>query len=437
MDSKPLAMKKVFKTWLPLMASWLLMSLELPLLTAVAARLGNAEINLAAYGGIVYPIALTIEGPVIMLLAASTALSRDWASYQKLKKFTLIIGGSLSLLHLIIAISPLYDFIVRVLLNSPESIIEPARLALLFISPWTLAIGYRRFQQGTMIRFGRAHMVGETTFVRLLTVGSVLTIGMITKRLPGVLLAGLAQGLGVSVEAIYAGLRIRRILPDIKAAPPAESPLSTKRFISFFTPLAITSSIWLLWQPVISGAVSRMPDPVQSLAIWSVVASLLFIFRSPGVAYNEAVVALLEEPRSFSILRKFALITSLTITALVSIFILTPLSQFWFASISNLSTVNVTIARLALALGLPLTFLSMMISFYQGIIVHFEKTRPVAEAVVIFLISMLLVLLAGVLTYAFKGVFVATAAFSLAHLMQAAWLMLRSKKQRQELAVGG
>ena len=436
MDSKPLAMKKVFKTWLPLMASWLLMSLELPLLTAVAARLGNAEINLAAYGGIVYPIALTIEGPVIMLLAASTALSRDWASYQKLKKFTLIIGGSLSLLHLIIAISPLYDFIVRVLLNSPESIIEPARLALLFISPWTLAIGYRRFQQGTMIRFGRAHMVGETTFVRLLTVGSVLTIGMITKRLPGVLLAGLAQGLGVSVEAIYAGLRIRRILPDIKAAPPAENPLSTKRFISFFTPLAITSSMWLLWQPVISGAVSRMPDPVQSLAIWSVVASLLFIFRSPGVAYNEAVVALLEEPRSFLILRKFALITSLTITALVSIFILTPLSQFWFASISNLSTVNVTIARLALALGLPLTFLSMMISFYQGIIVHFEKTRPVAEAVFVFLISMLLVLLAGVLTYAFKGVFVATAAFSLAHLMQAAWLMLRSKKQRQELAVG-
>ena len=414
------------------MASWLLMSLELPLLTAVAARLGDAEINLAAYGGIVYPIALTIEGPVIMLLAASTALSRDWASYQKLKKITLIIGGSLSLLHLIIAITPLYDFIVRVLLNSPEAIIEPARLALLFMSPWTLAIGYRRFQQGTMIRFEHTHMVGETTIIRLLTVGIVLTVGMITKRLPGVLLAGLAQGLGVSFEAIYAGLRIRKILPDIKAAPPTQTPLSTKRFVSFFTPLALTSSIWLLWQPVISGTVSHMPDPVRSLAIWSVVASLLFVFRSPGVAYNEAVVALLEEPHSYFVLRKFALITSLTITGLVVVFVLTPLSRFWFSSISNLSTMNVAIARLALALGLPLTFLSMMISFYQGIIVHFEKTRPVAEAVVVFLLTMLLMLIAGVLSYAIKGVYVATAAFSLAHLMQALWLMMRSKKQRRK-----
>jgi hypothetical protein len=437
MNKKPLTMKKVFRTWLPLMASWLLMSLELPLLTAVAARLGDAEINLAAYGGIVYPIALTVEGPVIMLLAASTALSRDWASYQKLKKITLIIGGSLSLLHLIIAITPLYDFIVRVLLNSPEAIIEPARLALLFMSPWTLAIGYRRFQQGTMIRFGRAHMVGETTIVRLLTVGTVLTVGMLTKRLPGVLLAGLAQGLGVSCEAIFAGLRIRKIVPDIKTAPPTQTPLTTKRFISFFTPLALTSTIWLLWQPVISGAVSRMPDPVQSLAIWSVVASLLFVFRSPGVAYNEAVVALLEEPHSFSVLRKFALTTSLAITGLMVVFVLTPLSQFWFSTISNLSVVNVSIARIALALGLSLTFLSMMISFYQGIIVYFEKTKPVAEAVVIFLLSLLLVLILGVLSYSIKGVYVATAAFSLAHLMQALWLMLRSKKQRQKLAVDG
>lgn len=437
MNKKPLTIKKVFRTWLPLMASWLLMSLELPLLTAVAARLGDAEINLAAYGGIVYPIALTVEGPVIMLLAASTALSRDWASYQKLKKITLIIGGSLSLLHLIIAITPLYDFIVRVLLNSPEAIIEPARLALLFMSPWTLAIGYRRFQQGTMIRFGRAHMVGETTIVRLLTVGIVLTVGMLTKRLPGVLLAGLAQGLGVSCEAIFAGLRIRKIIPDIRIAPPSQTPLTTKRFISFFTPLALTSTIWLLWQPVISGAVSRMPDPVQSLAIWSVVASLLFVFRSPGVAYNEAVVALLEEPHSFSVLRKFAVTTSLAITALMVVFVLTPLSQFWFSTISNLSVVNVAIARIALALGLSLTFLSMMISFYQGIIVYFEKTKPVAEAVVIFLLSLLLVLILGVLSYSIKGVYVATAAFSLAHLMQALWLMLRSKKQRQKLAVDG
>ena len=60
------------------------MSLELPALSAVIARLPNPDINLAAYGGVVFPLALILESPIIMLLAASTALSKDCASYQRL-----------------------------------------------------------------------------------------------------------------------------------------------------------------------------------------------------------------------------------------------------------------------------------------------------------------------------------------------------------------
>ncbi len=81
--SNALSIKKVLRTWLPLVASWILMSIELPAINAIVARLANPEISLAAYGGVVFPIALIIEAPVIMLLAAATALSRDWASYQK------------------------------------------------------------------------------------------------------------------------------------------------------------------------------------------------------------------------------------------------------------------------------------------------------------------------------------------------------------------
>ena len=53
------------------------MALELPAISAVMARLADPQIHLAAWGGIVFPVALIVEAPVIMLLAASTALSRD------------------------------------------------------------------------------------------------------------------------------------------------------------------------------------------------------------------------------------------------------------------------------------------------------------------------------------------------------------------------
>lgn len=79
-----LTSRRIFNTWWPLAASWLLMGIELPLISAVIARLENPEISLAAYGGIIFPLALIIELPIIMLLAASTALSKDWASFIKI-----------------------------------------------------------------------------------------------------------------------------------------------------------------------------------------------------------------------------------------------------------------------------------------------------------------------------------------------------------------
>ncbi|MGD8396518.1 MAG: hypothetical protein PVF43_13705, partial [Candidatus Eiseniibacteriota bacterium] len=72
----PLGVRHVAATWWPLAASWLLMGVELPLVSAVLARFPDPEIHLAAYGGIVFPLALLIEAPIIMLLAASTALSK-------------------------------------------------------------------------------------------------------------------------------------------------------------------------------------------------------------------------------------------------------------------------------------------------------------------------------------------------------------------------
>ena len=74
---QPLSTREIFSTWWPLAFSWLLMGTELPAISAIMARLPDPEVNLAAYGGIVFPLALIIEAPIIMLLATSTALSKD------------------------------------------------------------------------------------------------------------------------------------------------------------------------------------------------------------------------------------------------------------------------------------------------------------------------------------------------------------------------
>jgi hypothetical protein len=278
-------------------------------------------------------------------------------------------------------------------------------------------------------------MVGQTTFVRLITVALVLLVGFLLKTIPGTILAGSAQGLGVTAEAIYAGLAVRKLRPLIKAAPPVKEPLTLKRFSAFYLPLALTSSLWLLWQPLISAAVSRMPNPLESLAVWSVITGLLFMFRSPGVAYNEVMVALLEEPDSKQALRRVARNIAIGTTLVILVFVLTPLSKFWLKYIAALLPDLVETGRIALILGIPLGVLSVYVSYYQGFLVHHSTTKGVAEAVIAFLIGMLVILVIGVVAQTFKGVYVATLAFSLAHLIQAFWLWLRSRKQRQMMTL--
>ena len=102
--SQPVTSADVRKTWFPLALSWLMMGIELPQLSAVVARLDNPVVNLGAYGGVVFPLSLLIEAPIIMLLTASTKLSRDLASYKKLWLFMMIAGGGLSALHLLVAV---------------------------------------------------------------------------------------------------------------------------------------------------------------------------------------------------------------------------------------------------------------------------------------------------------------------------------------------
>ncbi|MBT6102849.1 MAG: hypothetical protein HOH62_03005, partial [Verrucomicrobia bacterium] len=164
------------KTWFPLALSWLMMGIELPLLSAVVARLANPEINLGAYGGVVFPLSLLIEAPIIMLLTASTKLSRDLASYKKLWRFMMIAGGGLSALHLFVAVTPVFDWLVGGLLGVEGDILQASRLGMIIMTPWTWAIAHRRFNQGVLIRFGHSRAVTWGTLTRLVAVVSVLSI---------------------------------------------------------------------------------------------------------------------------------------------------------------------------------------------------------------------------------------------------------------------
>ena len=246
-DSKT---KQILQTWWPLAASWLLMSVEMPALSAVIARLANPEINLAAYGGIVFPLSLIFEAPIIMLLAASTALNRDTQSYALLRKFMLVAGAVLTTIHMTVAFSPLYYIVVEKIIGVPHEIVEPARIGLMLMVPWSWSIAYRRFNQGIMIRYGYSQAVGAGTIVRLTAGGLVLVAGFLVKSVSGVAVGAAAQALGVFSEAIYASLRVRPVIRQHLPRNWGGESLTWRAFANFYIPLALNSLLFLFWQPI-------------------------------------------------------------------------------------------------------------------------------------------------------------------------------------------
>jgi hypothetical protein len=422
-----LTLRRVATLWWPLALSWAMMGLEQPLVSAAVARLPDPAVQLAAWGSFAFAVALVVEAPVIMLLAASTALSRDEAAYRALARVAHGLGLGLTLLHLLIVATPLFHWLAEHVLELPLPVREPARLGLLLLLPWTWAIASRRFHQGVLIRHGQPRTVGWGTALRLTTSCTVLAVGLVDGRGPGVVVAATALSCGVLAEAIYAAVRVQRVRRALPPADPERPPLRGAPFWRFYFPLAMTPLVTLVILPVGTAAVSRMPDPLPSLAVWPIANAVVFVLQALGLAFHEVVVALLDEPGARPPLRRFAVRLAVGTTAALALLSLTPLAHAWFSGVAALPPPLAAMGAATLWLALPIPATRVAQSWYQGLLVHARRTRAITEAVVVFGVVCVSILVVGVQQGAWVGLPVVLVAYSCGRILQTAWLAVRAR----------
>jgi len=424
----PSPSKVIAQTWLPLAASWLFMGLERPLVSAFMARLQDPEISLAAYASAVFPLSLIIESPIIMLLAASTALTKDWAWYRFLRNFMAGLATALTLIHMLVAFTPLFDFLVSDILKIPEPVIEPARIGMMLMTPWTASIAVRRFQQGILIRYGQSRWVGIGTAIRLvaLTLGLLLGLGMDSPS--GIVVGTFAISLGVFSEAVFVRMCTQPILNTLQRMPPNEGDEPNfRKFLRFYIPLATTPLLTLLALPIASAALSRMPSPIESFAIWPILGGLVFLFQGIGLAYQEVVVALIEKPTFFLPLQRFAFQLAMGNSTILALMAISPLAEFWFVTLSGLPIELAVIGKTTLWFALFLPALTVIESWLQGILVHAHETRGIIEAVALYLLISATILGCGIYLGTIMGIYMGYLASVCGLTMQTLWLGLRCR----------
>ncbi len=196
----------------------------------------------------------------------------------------------------------------------------------------------------------------------------------------------------------------------------------------FYVPLAFTPLITIVIQPIGAWAMSKMAQPLMSLAAWPAVYGLVFLTRSAGFAFNEVVVALAGRPGGVAALRRCGWWIGLGATSLLALLASTQLGVLWFGTVSGMSEEVTALAASAIVLALLMPGYAVAQSYYQGILVHAQRTRPITEAVVLYLLLSCLCLVLGVnLLDDVAGIYLALGSFTIAGLAQTAWLAVRRR----------
>jgi progressive ankylosis protein len=377
-----LTQKKILIFWLPLAATWLMMAFEGPFLAAIIARMADAKYNLAAYG-VAYSFALLSEAPVIMMMATSTALAKNYKSYLKLRTFNnyLIIFVTVALS--ISLIPPLFNFIVLTIMNLSENIARLIQTSLLLLLPWPGAISYRRFLQGILISNDKTRMVSYGTVIRLLSMSATALSLYFFSNVPGAYVGAASLSVGVVMEALASHIMARGLLKQLKESDNEESTtdLNFKSIINFYFPLALAAFIGFGAHPMISFFIGHSRMALESLAVLPVINALIFIFRSIGLSYQEVNIALIgDNNEGYPQLRKFALRLGLTIFTVLGFILYSPLSEFWFKTVSGLPDTLAAIARLPAQLLVIIPSLTVLIVFQRAIQVVYKKTKVISQA---------------------------------------------------------
>jgi hypothetical protein len=390
-----------------------MMAIEQPVLIAFIARLNDAKFNLAAFG-IAGSFAMIIEAPIIMLMSASTALVTGRNSYRKLKRFTDILNAGITAIQLIFLIPPVFNFIVIRLMEVPEDVARLAHIALVIFLPWAASIGYRRFYQGILIRNNLTRLVTYGTIIRL-TVIVIIGLLLYKTGVKGAYVGAGAMSLAVFIEAIATRIMVSRTLKRVLQSNDSENgSLSLRSVSKFYYPLALTSILSIGVHPFVTFFLGRSNMALESLAVLPVVNSLVFIFRSLGLSYQEVNIALVgKEKQNYRLLRDFAVYLGLAVTVLISFLAFTPLAELWFINISGLSADLAGLAYLPLKIMILLPALTVLLNFQRSSMIINGTTGPISIATAIELIGIIVILLLCVIFLNIIGVVAASIAFVL------------------------
>jgi hypothetical protein len=283
------------------------------------------------------------------------------------------------ILEAVILFSPLGRLLVGALTGAAPDLLEPALLALrmgVFFPP---LVALRIAYQSVLVSRRRGAPIAWGTFVRLIVLALLVLLAVPRSPVPGAASAMLALALAVAVETLFVAAAAARTPESAGTESPAQTEgRSLSGRIRFLVPLSGMMLVNSLTNPVINAFLARTREPAAAIAVYSVIASLVWFVASSVLRYSSVTIALGQDPEGLSRLRAFLWRFVGAVCVVVVLLNATP-AMAWVLRVGiGLDP------ELAERARLPIFFLSLQplvvgfIAYHQGVLTRAARTAAVA-----------------------------------------------------------
>ncbi|MEJ2052851.1 MAG: hypothetical protein P8X42_02935, partial [Calditrichaceae bacterium] len=193
--------------------------------------------------------------------------------------------------------------------------------------------------------------------------------------------------------------------------------------------LALTSLIGLSVHPLVTFFLGQSRFALESLAVMSVIHSLVFIFRSIGLSYMEVAITFLGDRfERYKQIRKFAVILGTGVLAGMGLIAFTPLTDLWFKVVSGLNNELAAFSILPTRILVIMPALTLVLATQRAILVNGKYTRPITLATIIEIVGIIIILIISIHFMDAIGAIAAAYALVLGRLLSNGFLITRVRK---------
>lgn len=161
----------------------------------------------------------------------------------------------------------------------------------------------------------------------------------------------------------------------------AGKPVLTMREVGwFFFPLLLNVQMMSISHSVINAALARTAEAVTALAAFSVAMVLHIFVASPSYQNHTITIAMVRGRKSFRATAGFILLMSVLIASLLALLAFTPVGVLVLDRLLGVTPAVAEAARRALAIMVPLPFITGLRGFSQGLVTQTRRTGLISFA---------------------------------------------------------